>query len=88
MNFFNFKSKVFGWVDHPTSQTNTFFFTSSLCKTLMRFFFVSIVKRRHLLLPIFTPQNKLRKEKENNRKRKSKIQEDTHEESLEYCPSR
>jgi hypothetical protein len=30
-----------------------FFFTSLLCKTLMRFCFVSIVKREHLLLPNF-----------------------------------
>jgi hypothetical protein len=47
----------------------------------MRFCFISIVKRGHLLLLIFYPTKKSRKEKKNQ-----KIQEDIHEENLEDCP--
>jgi hypothetical protein len=82
------KGKVFGiprWVDHPARPTNTFFFTSSLCKTLIRICFVSIVKpiSSFILLLTFDPTKKSRKIKKN----KFKIQEDIHEESLEDCSS-
>ena len=50
---FSFKTQSF-WMSESLSKLRWhFFFTSLLCKTLMRFCFISIVKRGHLLLPIF-----------------------------------
>jgi len=74
-----------GWITQQDQQT-FFFFRSSLCKTLIRICFVSIVKKRHILLLTFDPTKKIKKRKEKKEK-KIKIQEDIHEESLEDCSS-
>jgi len=46
-------------MDHPTSQIETFFLKAHYEKTVMRFFFVNIIKRRHFLLSIFDPTKKI-----------------------------
>lgn len=45
------EGEVFGWVDHQQVKQTFFFFTSLLCKTLMRLCSVNIEKKRHMLLP-------------------------------------
>jgi hypothetical protein len=50
----------------------------------MRFCFVTIVKREHLLLPNFDP---IKNQEKKIEKIKSKIQDNIHKESLEDCPS-
>jgi hypothetical protein len=47
-----------------------FFFISSLYKTLMRFFFINIVKEGHLLLSNFNPIKN--QENKNTRKKEKK----------------
>jgi len=71
----------------PSKSDIHFFFTSSLCKILMRFCFISIVKRGYLFLLTFLPIKKNQEKKKLNKKRNPKKQDDIHEESLEDCPS-
>jgi hypothetical protein len=65
--------KVFGWVDHPASRTNTFYLQDHYAKPWWDFCFVSIVKRRHLFLSILT-HKKIKKRKGKNRKKIQNMQ--------------